>query len=159
MLIAGLLAHRLNGFFVFKDGYEYVLVLAVVSLSLAVLGPGRASLDDAAGITITGWAGGGIALGVAVVATAGLLATFYRPQPKQEPGARRSLPGKTPVHKKGPWPLWCASFSTCMLTTRGLAAARGRPVARRAGPPARGLLAGSHGALAELGMDGCSYTR
>jgi putative oxidoreductase len=84
MLIAGLLAHRLNGFFVFKDGYEYVLLLAVVSLSLAVLGPGRASLDDAAGIAITGWAGGGIALGVAVVATAGLLATFYRPQPKQD---------------------------------------------------------------------------
>ena len=84
MLIAGLLAHRLNGFFVFKDGYEYVLLLAVVSLSLAVLGPGRASLDDAAGITVTGWAGGGIALGVAVMATAGLLATFYRPAPKQD---------------------------------------------------------------------------
>jgi putative oxidoreductase len=39
-------------------------------------------VDDAAGISITGWAGGGIAVGVAVVATAGLLATFYRPQPK-----------------------------------------------------------------------------
>ena len=84
MLIAGLLAHRVNGFFVFKDGYEYVLLVAVVSLALAVLGPGRASLDNAAGITITGWAGGGIALGVAVVATAGMLATFYRPEPKQD---------------------------------------------------------------------------
>jgi putative oxidoreductase len=81
MLIAGLLAHRKNGFFVFKDGYEYVLVLAVVCLAVATLGPGRASLDNAAGITITGWAGGGIALGVAVAATAGMLATFYRPRP------------------------------------------------------------------------------
>jgi putative oxidoreductase len=80
MLIAGLLAHRKNGFFVFRDGYEYVLVISVVSLALATLGPGRASVDSAAGITITGWAGGGIALGVAVVATAGMLATFYRPK-------------------------------------------------------------------------------
>jgi putative oxidoreductase len=80
MLIAGLLAHRKNGFFVFRDGYEYVLLLSVAALALATLGPGRVSVDDAAGIMITGWAGGGIALGVAVVATAGLLATFYRPK-------------------------------------------------------------------------------
>jgi putative oxidoreductase len=83
MLIAGVLAHRPNGFFVFKDGYEYVLVLSVVCLALATLGPGRFSVDSAAGITVTGWAGGGIALGVAVVATAGMLATFWRPQPKK----------------------------------------------------------------------------
>ena len=78
-----LLAHRPNGFFVFKDGYEYVLVLSVVCLALAPLGPGRFSVDSAAGITITGWVSAGIALGVAVVATAGMLATFWRPQPKK----------------------------------------------------------------------------
>jgi putative oxidoreductase len=83
MLIAGILAHRPNGFFVFKDGYEYVLVLSAVCLALATLGPGRVSADAAAGITVTGWAGGGIALGVAVAATAGMLATFWRPQPKK----------------------------------------------------------------------------
>jgi len=81
MLIAGVLAHRRNGFFVFKDGYEYVLVLAVVSVALAMLGPGRLSVDAAGGIGITGWAGGGIALGVALLATAGLLAVFWRPRP------------------------------------------------------------------------------
>ena len=80
MLVAGLLAHRRCGFFVFRDGYEYVLLLSVVSLALAALGPGRFSVDSAAGITVTGWAGGGLALGVAVVATAGLLATFWRPK-------------------------------------------------------------------------------
>ncbi len=83
MLIAGILAHRPNGFFVFKDGYEYVLALSVVCLALATLGPGRISVDAAAGIAVTGWAGGGIALGVAVVATAGLLATFWRPHPRR----------------------------------------------------------------------------
>ncbi|MGC7101461.1 DoxX family protein [Amycolatopsis lurida] len=81
MLVAGLLAHRANGFFVFKDGYEYVLVLGVVSLTLAMLGPGRVSVDDATGIAVTGWAGGGITLGVAVVATGALLALFWRPEP------------------------------------------------------------------------------
>lgn len=79
MLVAALLAHRKNGFFVFKDGYEYVLVLAVVCLALGLLGPGWLSLDRAADIEITGWAGGGIALGVGVVGTAVLVALFWRP--------------------------------------------------------------------------------
>lgn len=81
MLVAGVLAHRRNGFFVFKDGYEYVLVLAVVSLALAVLGPGRLSVDHAAGIEVTGWTGGAVALGAAVAATVGLLGLFWRPRP------------------------------------------------------------------------------
>jgi putative oxidoreductase len=89
MLVAGLLAHRPNGFFVFRDGYEYVLTLAVVSLALAMLGPGRFSVDSAAGIAVTGWAGGGIALGVGLVATGGLLATFWRPAPKKAPAAEQ----------------------------------------------------------------------
>lgn len=80
MLIAGLLAHRKNGFFVFKDGYEYVLVVAVACAALGALGPGRLSVDSAAGIAVTGWDGFGIAVGVAVVAVGGMLATFYRPE-------------------------------------------------------------------------------
>ncbi|MFZ2173638.1 MAG: DoxX family protein [Rhodococcus sp. (in: high G+C Gram-positive bacteria)] len=82
MLVAGILAHRPNGFFVFKEGYEYVLVLAVTALALAMLGPGQLSLDDLADVAVVGWAGGGIALGVAVAATAGLLGLFWRPQPQ-----------------------------------------------------------------------------
>lgn len=91
MLVAGLLAHRKNGFFVFRDGYEYVLLIAVVCLMLGAVGPGHFSIDYAAGIQITGWAGAGLALGVAVVATAGLLATFYRPAPKP-PAPAESAP-------------------------------------------------------------------
>ncbi|MBC3839691.1 DoxX family protein [Streptacidiphilus sp. 4-A2] len=79
MLVAGLLAHRPNGFFVFKDGFEYVLVLAVLALALAVFGPGRFSLDAACGTELTGWAGGALALGVGAAGTAGLLAAFWRP--------------------------------------------------------------------------------
>ena len=53
-------------------------MISVVCLALATLGPGRFSLDNAFGSEITGWAGAGIALGVAVA----LLATFYRPAPR-----------------------------------------------------------------------------
>ncbi|MFE6862073.1 DoxX family protein [Nocardia sp. NPDC057668] len=87
MLVAGLLAHRPNGFFVFKEGYEYVLALGVTALALALLGPGRISLDRAADIEITGWAGGGLALGAAVAATAALLAVFWRPVPAAAPAS------------------------------------------------------------------------
>jgi putative oxidoreductase len=84
MMVAGLLAHRPNGFFVFKEGYEYVLLIAAVTLALAMLGPGRFSLDNALDTDVTGWAGGGVALIAALVGTAGLLGTFWRPEAKTE---------------------------------------------------------------------------
>ena len=90
MLVAGLLAHRPHGFFVFRDGYEYVLVLAVVSVALAMLGPGRFALDSTLDIAVAGWAGGGVAVGVAMAATAGLLATFWRPVPKKAAAAEEA---------------------------------------------------------------------
>ncbi|NUS82049.1 MAG: DoxX family protein [Streptomyces sp.] len=80
MLVAGLLAHRPHGFFVFKEGYEYVLVLGVPAVALGAWGPGQYALDEAADIAVTGWAGAGLVLGVGAVATAGLLAVFWRPR-------------------------------------------------------------------------------
>ena len=82
MLVAGLLAHRLNGFFVFREGYEYVLVLATLALALALLGPGAISIDGAAGFDFYGWVGGGVALGLGVASTAAQLSFFWRPNPK-----------------------------------------------------------------------------
>ncbi|KOG07526.1 DoxX family protein [Streptomyces viridochromogenes] len=80
MLVAGLLAHRTHGFFVFKEGYEYVLVLGVLAVAFGAWGPGEYAVDTAAGLEVTGWAGAGVVLGVGVVATAGLLAVFWRPR-------------------------------------------------------------------------------
>lgn len=97
MLVAGLLAHRPNGFFVFKDGYEYVLMLAAISVALGVFGPGKFSVDHAADIEVTGWAGGGIALGVAVAATAGLLATFWRPERPERDAKPEAAPAAEPA--------------------------------------------------------------
>ncbi|PZO60539.1 MAG: hypothetical protein DI639_03495 [Leifsonia xyli] len=45
MVVAGLLAHASSGFYSQDGGFEYVLVLAVGSLVVALTGPGRFSLD------------------------------------------------------------------------------------------------------------------
>lgn len=79
--------HRGKGFFIFKGGWEYVLVVGAAATALAGLGHGRWSFD---GIFRRGKArsGVGAALGAAAlgVATAGaLLATSYRPEPKAPP--------------------------------------------------------------------------
>jgi putative oxidoreductase len=50
MLVAGWTAHRPNGFFIFRDGYEYVLVVAVAAVALAATGPGTISFDSLVGI-------------------------------------------------------------------------------------------------------------
>ena len=75
MAVAGIAAHRRNGFFVFRDGFEYVLMIAVVSTALAAIGPGKASLDHAAGINFTGTPGILTALIAGLGGAALLLAT------------------------------------------------------------------------------------
>lgn len=85
MLVAGLLYHRTNGFFIFKEGYEYVLMLGVTALVLGTVPAGKYSIDNAydfhlLGLDLYGWSGFWITVVVAVVATGGLLAATYRPQ-------------------------------------------------------------------------------
>jgi putative oxidoreductase len=83
MLVAWIINHRGNGFFIFRpgEGWEYVMTLTFAGLATGVLGPGSWSLDDAfdlvddlsgtTGLLITAVAGGGGALA--------LLAACYRP--------------------------------------------------------------------------------
>lgn len=86
MLVAWITNHRGNGFFIFRpgEGWEYVMTLTFCGLALAVLGPGEWSLDDAFGIydDLDGATGLVIALVGGVGGAAGLLASFWRPEPK-----------------------------------------------------------------------------
>jgi putative oxidoreductase len=52
MLVAWVVNHLGNGFFIFRpgEGWEYVMVLTVLGVVLAGLGPGRLSLDAALGL-------------------------------------------------------------------------------------------------------------
>jgi putative oxidoreductase len=85
MVVAGITAHRKNGFFIFRpgQGYEYVLMIAVVCLAVAVFGPGYASVDHAITLDkhLDGWLGGLIAVVMGVGGSAAMLAASWRPQP------------------------------------------------------------------------------
>ena len=86
MLVAWITNHRGNGFFIFRpgEGWEYVMTLTFCGLALAVLGPGEWSLDEAFGIydDLDGATGLAIALVAGGGGAAGLLASFWRPEPK-----------------------------------------------------------------------------
>jgi putative oxidoreductase len=80
MVVAARTDHRGKGFFVFKGGWEYVAMVAVVAIALATSGPGAWSLDFVLGLEE--WHGAWWALGMAVLgsSSAALLLIFsFRP--------------------------------------------------------------------------------
>jgi putative oxidoreductase len=86
MTVAFVTAHRTNGFFIFKpgQGWEYVAVLAAVSVALAAIGPGRLSLDQVLGISddLAGGVGLALSAGLGLAGAAGLLVASWRPVPR-----------------------------------------------------------------------------
>jgi putative oxidoreductase len=79
MLVAALTDHRGKGFFVFQGGWEYVGVVAVGALTVALLGPGRLSLDAALGLDRGGWGWALGALALGGLGALGFLAVFLLP--------------------------------------------------------------------------------
>jgi len=81
MTVAWRTVHSDNGFFIIKEGWEYVFVLALVAVVIAMLGPGGWSIDAAIGIDddLDGWVGLVISAGGGLVAAGALLGLFYRP--------------------------------------------------------------------------------
>ena len=78
MLVAACTDHRGKGYFIFKGGWEYVVLVALVAVGIAGAGPGDWSLDRSFGLDL---AGVGWAVAAAVggaLASAGLLMTFRR---------------------------------------------------------------------------------
>ncbi|HEX2405525.1 MAG TPA: DoxX family protein [Acidimicrobiia bacterium] len=86
MVVAFWAIHRFAGFFNFHrpdEGWEYVATLSVIGIALAVLGPGRYSVDEALGLAgkLDGWVGL-VIIGAGILLAAGQLAVFWR-----KPGA------------------------------------------------------------------------
>jgi putative oxidoreductase len=83
MAVAWIIAHRKNGFFIFRpgQGWEYVMVLLSCGVVLGTVGPGEWSLDDALDITddLSGTTGLLIALVAGVGGALVLLAACWRP--------------------------------------------------------------------------------
>lgn len=82
MVVATLTDHRGKGYFVFKGGCEYTVLVAIVAVGVAATGPGEWSLDHPLDLDLSGawWA-----LGAAVAGSAAagiLLAVSYRPEVK-----------------------------------------------------------------------------
>jgi putative oxidoreductase len=67
MVVAAVIAHLKNGFFVQNGGYEHTLLLAVAGATLAFTGPGTLSLDHAFGIHWSGGSWGLIAVAIGLV--------------------------------------------------------------------------------------------
>ena len=83
VVVAAVTNHRKNGFFLSskREGWEYVVGLAVLSIALGTLGPGTWSLDHAIGISFP-FQNGTALLITAIVGLGGataFLATFWRP--------------------------------------------------------------------------------
>jgi putative oxidoreductase len=93
MVVAGVIEHRTHGFFVFKNGYEYVLMIAVILLAIAVSGPGRVAVDHAIGFAPGAWAGFLLCLGLGVGGAALLLGTCWRPGVQAAPEQPKRLVG------------------------------------------------------------------
>jgi len=82
MGVAGWVVHRRHGFFIVKEGWEYVAAIALVAWAVATVGPGRYSLDHAFDIDWTGWTGSLIAGLLGVGAAVVQLGVCYRPPAK-----------------------------------------------------------------------------
>lgn len=87
MLVAMLTDHRGKGYFIFKGGAEYVVLVAMVAVGLAATGPGAWSLDNAFGVELAGAWWALVAAGGGAAAALGLLAASYRPTPADEVAA------------------------------------------------------------------------
>jgi putative oxidoreductase len=80
MAVAARSVHLPNGFFITKEGWEYVAALSVASVAIAALGGGRLSIDHTLGLDqrLSGGTGAAIAAGVGLGGAAVQLATFWR---------------------------------------------------------------------------------
>jgi putative oxidoreductase len=88
-VVAGIVAHRSNGFFIFRpgQGWEYVAILAATAFGVGSIGAGDVSLDHAIGIDVDGWWGAIVAGVVGLGGAALTLAASWRPNRTPTPSS------------------------------------------------------------------------
>jgi putative oxidoreductase len=79
MLVAGVIEHRTHGFFIFRNGYEYVLMIAVILCATAISGGGRAALDHSIGFGLSPATGLAACVGIGAGGAGALLGACWRP--------------------------------------------------------------------------------
>jgi putative oxidoreductase len=80
MFVAARTDHRGKGVFVFAGGWEYVAFIALVCVAIASAGPGKASLDAALGLEVSGvWYGVAAAL-IGIILGQIFLQAFRKPE-------------------------------------------------------------------------------
>ncbi|MEO3787561.1 DoxX family protein [Actinocorallia sp. B10E7] len=79
MCVAFVTVHLPHGFFIFREGYEYVAVIAIVSAAVGIAGPGGISADAALGLDLSGWTGFALSTVPGVLGAALTLGFAWRP--------------------------------------------------------------------------------
>jgi putative oxidoreductase len=77
MAVAFWIVHKGSGLLVFEGGWEYTLVMGTIGVTMATIGAGEWSLDNAIGIDLNGTAGFLISLLGGVALAAGVIARFH----------------------------------------------------------------------------------
>jgi putative oxidoreductase len=85
MSVAFWTVHKGRGLMVLNEGWEYVLTLGTIGVTVATIGPGEWSLDHAIGIDLNGPAGFIISLVGGLALAALLVGTQYRPPAPADP--------------------------------------------------------------------------
>ncbi len=81
MIVAIAVAHRRNGYLIFRpgQGWEYCAAILVVAAAIALLGPGEWSVDAALNFNYSNWGSLTIALVLGFGSAVAQLAAFWRP--------------------------------------------------------------------------------
>ena len=81
MVVAIVVAHRKNGYFIFRpgQGWEYCSAIIAAAIVIALLGPGRWSVDAALTLDYSNWTSLTLAIVVGFGSAVAQLAAFWRP--------------------------------------------------------------------------------
>lgn len=84
MVVAIVVAHRRNGYFIFRpgQGWEYCAAILTVAMVIALLGPGNWSMDAALNLNYSNWASLTTAIVLGIGSAVVQLVVFWRPPAK-----------------------------------------------------------------------------